>query len=316
VRRVALIYNPASGQHAVRPHAAVDEALAVLRRAGVDAVAFETEAPGDATVKVRLAVERGYDTVLACGGDGTVLEVLQGVVGTAVALGVVPLGTANALAADLGLQGSPARAVRKLLGAKPVRISVGKIEYESGTGERQARYFTVTAGVGPDALFIGRLDPELKRRWGYVLYLIEGFRVWVTHTFPLFEVQVWEPGAREPRRIEASQLLAVRIRDFGGVLRNLAPGAGLHKNGLRLVVFKTRKRLHYFRYVMASIFGKPQSSERVELTDAVAVECRARKGSRVTIQAEADGEPLGELPVRIEIVPDAVSLLIPDGARP
>jgi YegS/Rv2252/BmrU family lipid kinase len=307
-----LIYNPASGQHAVGPYRAIDEAVAVLRRAGVEAQAFETEAPGDAAVKARSAVESGFDTVLACGGDGTVHEVLQGVVGTDVAVGVVPLGTANALAADLGLQGSPARAVGKLLKATPQRISVGRMAYTDGDGQQHARYFTVTAGVGPDALFIGQLDPKLKRRLGYLLYLIEGFKVWIRYDFPLYEALIWESGAREPRRIEVSQLLAVRIGDFGGVLHNLAPGAGLETDRLRLVAFKTRKRWHYFRYIMASIFGRPGATEHVELVDAMRVECRRLAGSRTVVQAEADGESLGELPVEIEIVPRALTLLVPE----
>ena len=316
MRRVALIYNPASGSHSQRSKRAIDEALAELRRAGIEAQAVQTDAPGDAALKARAAIDQGFDTVLACGGDGTVHEILQGIVGTQIALGVIPLGTANALAADLGLKLSPARAARKLLEATPHRISVGRLQYAGADGKPESRYFTVTAGVGPDALFIGRLDPELKRRLGYILYLVEGFKVWVTHTFPLFEIDVWEPGATAPRTMEASQVLAVRIRDFGGVLHNLAPGAGLHTNGLRVVAFKTRKRLHYFRYIMASIFGKPRTTSHVEIADAVRVECRPRNGSQARIQAEADGEPLGHLPVRIEIVHDAVNLLIPPGARP
>src|SRR5208337_261237 len=160
-------------------------------------------------------------------------------------------------AADLGLHGSPARVARRLIDARPVVVSVGRIDYHSPSGAPLSRYFTVTAGVGPDALFIAYLDPGLKRRLGYLLYLIEGFRVWLTHRFPLFEAEVRELGAKQSRTIQVSQLLAVRIRDFGGVLHNLAPGASLHMDGLRLVAFKTRSRLHYFLYVVASVFGKP-----------------------------------------------------------
>ena len=108
MRRVALIYNPASGQHSRGRRAAIDKALAVLREAGVEAEALETLAPGSAGVLAEEAARRGCDTVIACGGDGTVHEVLQSLAGTQVALGVVPLGTANALAANLGLQTSPA----------------------------------------------------------------------------------------------------------------------------------------------------------------------------------------------------------------
>ena len=316
MRRVALIYNPASGQHSSRRRAAIDKALSILREAGIEAEALQTFAPNSAGVLAEQAISRGCDTILACGGDGTVHEVLQSLVGTNVALGVVPLGTANALAANLGLRSSPGKVARKLLTAAPVRVSVGQISYRDATGATRSRYFTVTAGVGFDALFLSRLDPGLKRRFGYLLYLVEGLRVWATHSFPLFEAAFVEHAGDKPRVELISQLLAVRIRDFGGLLHNLAPGATLHNEGLRLVAFKTRSRLDYFLYVMSVIFGHPRSTNEIELLDAVSVECRLCGGSSSRVFAEADGELLGDLPVRIEIAPQTITLLIPPNAKP
>lgn len=316
MRHVALIYNPASGQGSSRRMHSIQQAVAVLHEAGIEAETMETQAAGSAEALAAEAVRRGCDTIIACGGDGTVHEVLQSIVGTKVALGVIPLGTANALAANLGLQTTPVKAMRKLLTAKPVRISVGQIFYRNEAGAEQARYFTVAAGVGADALFLSRLDAGLKRRFGYLLYLVEAFRVWATHSFPLFEASFEECASCEPRTVEISQLLAVRIRDFGGVLHNLAPGATLHSDGLRLLAFKTRSRFDYCRFLLAVVFGRQTFKRQIELLDAVSVECRPRNGSRSRVFAEADGELLGDLPVRLEIVPDAVNLLIPPNAKP
>jgi diacylglycerol kinase (ATP) len=316
MRRVALIYNPASGQHLSRRRLAMEQAIAVLRQSGVEAEIVETLSPGSAGPLAMEAVHRGCDTIIACGGDGTVHEVLQSLVGTDVALGVIPLGTANALAADLGLNTSPVKAMRKLLGAQPVRVSVGRISYCNDSGATHARYFTVAAGVGADALFLSRLDAGLKRRFGYVLYLVEALRVWATHSFPLFEAVFEECESCRPRTVELSQLLAVRIRNFGGVLQNLAPGATLRNDGLRLVAFKTRSRYEYSRFLLAVVFRRQTFKRQIELLDAVSVECRPRNRSRIRVFAEADGEILGNLPVRIEIVPQALNLLIPADARP
>lgn len=316
MHRVALIHNPASGPHSLRHHAAIDQALAVLRAAGIQAEAIETRAPGDASARAREAVLQGCDTILACGGDGTVHEVLQSLVGTEIALGVIPFGTANALAQDLGLGSSPARAVRKLLAAIPTRVSVGHISYRKSKGRLRSHYFTVAAGVGADALFLSRLDAGLKRRFGYALYLAEGFRLWATHSFPLFEASFTESGSHIPRVLEVSQLLAIRIRDFGGVLHKFVPGATLRNDGLRLVAFKTRSRLRYFRFFMAVLFGRQTFSRDIELLNAVSVQCYPLNGSSARVFAEADGELLGHLPVTIDIVPDAVTLLVPPGVRP
>src|SRR5690242_17762213 len=112
MRKAVLIYNPFSGRHNVaQVHAARD----VLRAAGLDAEAVATRAAGSAGEQAREAVAQGCDTVFACGGDGTVNEVLQGIIGSQAALGVIPLGTANALAADLGLSGDAATAAQKAL---------------------------------------------------------------------------------------------------------------------------------------------------------------------------------------------------------
>jgi diacylglycerol kinase family enzyme len=313
--RVALIYNPASGQEWPRRNV-VDKTLALLRDAGVHAEALETDGPGSAGKLAEEAVRQGYDTILACGGDGTVHEVLQCLVGTTVALGVVPLGTANALAADLGLGSSPTRTAGRLLDAIPVRVPVGRIFYCDGEGVERSRYFTVAAGVGADALFLSRLDAKLKRKLGYLLYLVEAFRVWATHSFPLFEVAFQEHGGSGERVERVSQLLAVRIRDFGGVLHHLAPGANLRKESLSLIAFKTRSRFDYMRFLLAVVWRRQTFLNSIELLDADSVKCSVLKGTRSDVLVEADGELLGSLPARIEIVPEALTLLIPAGVRP
>jgi diacylglycerol kinase family enzyme len=289
MQRVALIYNPASGQHSASRKAAVQEALAVLSEAGIAAEAFVTDGAGSATVQALEAIRQGCDTVLACGGDGTVHEVLQSLVGTDVALGVIPLGTANALAANLGLIATPAKVVRMLLDAPPMNISVGRIHYQT------------------------------KRRLGYVLYLIEAFRIWATHSFPLFEIVLPANGSGTSgngRTVEVSQLLVVRVRSFGGVLRYLAPGASVRNGNLSLLAFKTRSRFRYMLFLLAVVAGRHTFAREVELIESPSVECHARNGSKDSLFVEADGEVLGLLPVKIEVVPDALNLLVPRGAKP
>jgi YegS/Rv2252/BmrU family lipid kinase len=310
---VALIYNPASGQYSARRKAAVEEVLGVMRGAGVKADAFVSETVGSAEEYAKQAVREGRDAILACGGDGTVHAVLQSLVGTETALGVIPLGTANALASNLGLIGSPAKAARKLVDAVPTRVPVGRIHFENGSGP-ESRYFLVAAGVGADALLMSRMEPGLKRKLGYALYMIEAFKIWATHPFPLFEVAFASNGHGPDRVAQVSQLLAVRVRSFGGVLNQFVPGATLHSNGLHLIAFATRSKLHYFNFLMAAVAGRHSFAKNIELVETATVDCRALNGD--TLDVEADGEVLGHLPARMESVPDAVKLLVPRGAQP
>ncbi len=314
MQRVALIYNPASGQHSRRRAATVKRVLALLKKAGIETEALETDAPGSARKLARAAVRNGFDTVFACGGDGTVHEVLQSLVGTSVALGVVPLGTANALAQNLGLGISPAKAVRKLLAARPCEFPVGRIWYRDPQGVDRSSYFTVAAGIGADAMLMASMDAGLKRRFGYLLYLIEGARIWATNSFPLFRASFALPG--ETRVVELSQLLAVRVRSFGGALGKLAPNASMHSSELNLICFKTRSRYRYMRFLLAVIAGRHTFSKDIELLEAATVQCRLPEGSKSTIYVEADGEVLGFLPAKMELSTETVSLLVPEGAEP
>lgn len=198
MRRVALVENPASGQTSPRRQAIVRETIAALRQAGIETDRYTIDGPGSGSQLARQAMERGCDAILVAGGDGTVHEILQCLVGTDVALGVVPMGTANALASDLGLVGSPSRAIHRLLCALPVKVPVGRITFRAEDGSEQSRYFTVAAGVGADALLMARMDPVLKRRLGYLLYLIEAFRIWASHPFPLFQASFVNGGGNPP----------------------------------------------------------------------------------------------------------------------
>ena len=316
MRRVALIYNPASGQHSARRDASVKRVLEMFRQAGIEADPLETHAPGSGKSLALAAVRQGYDGVLACGGDGTVHEVLQPLVGTDVALGVVPLGTANAMAQNLGLGRDPVKAVRALLNAKPTKVPVGRIYFQESNGAQGWRYFTVAAGIGVDALLMSSMDPELKRRYGYALYILEAFKIWATNPFPLFDASFSINGNGEPRVEQVSQLLAVRIRSFGGALGELAPGATLRKKNLSLVAFKTRSRIHYLRFLLATVIGRQTFSRTIELLDADSVECRPLNGSKSRVFVEADGEVLGALPARMELARETLTLLVPPGAQP
>jgi diacylglycerol kinase (ATP) len=314
MRKALLLYNPLSGRRRGHRLADVEAALAVLRSAGVEASAAPTRASSDATDQARQAIADGCDTVFACGGDGTVHDVLQGLVGTQVALAIIPLGTANSLAHDLRLPLSPEGAAQAALTAKPRSVAVGKIDYQDFTGKPGSRYFTVTVGIGVDAHVFYSLSPLAKRRLGMASYCATAIRLWLTHRMENFAVEFLEEG--RTRRAEVSQLLAVRIRDFGGVLRQLAPGASLERDDLRLVLFHTRSRVAYLRYVLRGLFGADWKVPGIELVHSAGVACRSLtpppgSAARSQIYVEADGELLGTLPAEITMTQETVNLLAP-----
>jgi diacylglycerol kinase (ATP) len=317
MHKAVLLYNPLSGRRRGRRLADVEAALSVLRSAEVEASAAPTRAASDATDQTRQAIAAGCDTVFACGGDGTIHDVLQGLVGTNVALAIIPLGTANSLAHDLGLPLSPAGAAHAALKAQPRRIAVGRIEYQDFAGNRSMRYFTVTVGIGVDAHLFYKLDPLAKRRFGMAAYCAKATRLWLTHKMENFAVEITEEiaGQRQSRQAEITQLLAVRIGNFGGVLRELAPGASLDRDDLRLVLFHTRSRVAYLRYVLRGLFGTNWKVPGIELVHSASAVCHEvgspGSESKSRIFVEADGELLGTLPAELSTKRDALTLLTP-----
>jgi diacylglycerol kinase (ATP) len=312
MRKAMLLYNPLSGRSLERRLADVQSALSVLQNAGIEASTAPTRAASDATEQTKRAIAEGCDTMFACGGDGTVHDVLQGIVGTKAALAIIPLGTANCLAHDLRFPLSPAKAASAALTGKLHRIAVGRIEYQDFNGQRAARYFSFIVGIGVDAHVFYELDPLVKRRFGIVAYCAKATRLWLTHKMKSFAVEV--VGNEQA---EVSELLAVRIGNFGGVLRELAPGASLERNDLRLVLFRTHSRAAYLRYTLRGLFGTRWEVPGIELVYSTGVACRdlastsdSPKHSRIFV--EADGELLGTLPAEISVVPDAVTVLVPN----
>src|SRR5262249_50338971 len=161
------IYNPASGQKRQQRSDDISRIAAVFHAAGVQVETCETTHAGSAVQQARDASADGFDTVIACGGDGTVNEALNGIMmagGNAV-LGLVPLGSGNLLASDLGLPPDPVAAARKILSYTPRDFRPGIVTSKRGSGPEK-RYFVVAAGVGADAELMYRTAVRAKERWG------------------------------------------------------------------------------------------------------------------------------------------------------
>jgi len=324
MKRAALIYNPSSGTRREQRVADVEAAAAALREAGIAAETIPTHGPGTAAEQAREAIAAGCDAILACGGDGTLHEAMQGVLASAseAALGVIPLGTGNALANDLGIPlRQPALAARVLAQGTTRRVAVAKVEYQrsDGAGDSiDSRYFTVMAGVGPDAFMLYSMDLGAKGTMGMGAYYWQAAKL-LAYDYPEFEVEYTdaESGARAVQRTAA--LMAVRISYFGGALRRLAPGASLERDDMRVILFRRPIHGRIFLYLLGTLLDRKWKVPGVDLVYAREILCRPlapsddlkRKPRTASLYAEADGELLGRLPARFTIEPGRLTLLVP-----
>jgi YegS/Rv2252/BmrU family lipid kinase len=315
VRRALFILNPSAGRR--RALVELIPALTqVLATHGIAATALTTEAPGTAASLAASAAATGTDMVFACGGDGTVHEVLQGLVGTSTALGIIPIGTANALARNLGISRDPILAAAQQATANPVRIPVGQIAYRRASAQQStevaSRYFAVMAGAGPDGALVYSLLAGQKSAMGRAAYYAHAARLFLTKSFPPFRLACRVAGSSEWRDELVVSVMCARIGDLGGAFGRLTRGSSLHSPALRLVLVRPPARIGLAAWFAFSQLGMERLNPWLLTLDVQEFRCDPLHSEPIH-HAQADGEWIGGLPISVRLLPDALSLLIPPG---
>ncbi|MEE8178038.1 MAG: diacylglycerol kinase family protein [Acidobacteriota bacterium] len=292
--KAVLIYNPQAGrQRWLRPQQ-IQAATEELERNGIVVQTQATTVPGSGTKMARDAIQDGADLIVVCGGDGTINELICGMAHSRVPLAVLPCGTANVLARELELPLDVRTAARAILSATPRRLAMGL----AGT-----RYFLLMAGVGFDAQIIYNLALRWKNLLGIGSYVLETIRQ------VLFEPKTAFIVSTEEKRLEATYACISKSRHYGPF--RMVREADLFSESFFVYCFRSRNRLRYFLYSLALLTGRldrlpdvirfPASKVRFEQTDPAS--------KKVLFQV--DGELAGRLPCTIEMVPDALTLLVP-----
>ncbi len=239
--------------------------------------------------------------ILVAGGDGTINEVINGVTPSRIPVGIVPAGTANVLACELGLGTRYEKAVETISQCVPERVALGRLRNAEG----EDRYFLLMAGVGLDAEIVYRISAPLKAWAGKGAYWVGG----LSHAFRGVSQFDAKAGGRTTR---CGFVLASRVRNYGGDLE-IARGANLLQDDFEVVLFRGRNPLRYGVYFAAVVGGFLPRIPGIQVERATRAEFTAPEDSRIYVQV--DGEFAGHLPASIEIVPDALSLLVPADFR-
>ena len=237
-------------------------------------------------------MRQGADLVLVLGGDGTVNEVVQGLVHSSVPLGVLPGGTANVLAMELRLGSRSETAARRITAFEPRPVALGRI-----TGRFGSRYFLLMAGAGLDATIVYEVSAGLKNAAGKLAYWAAGVSRFFKHVEQL-QVRV------DNQVHQCGFALISRVRNYGGDLE-IASGASLHDDDFEVVLFEGSNPLRYAWYMLNVAARRVQRLHGVRVLRAHQVEILTETPVQI------DGEYLGRQTVSIEIVPGALQLLLP-----
>jgi YegS/Rv2252/BmrU family lipid kinase len=295
--RVFAILNPKAGS-AVGD--AVRQALTGCMNGKENRLEIHETAQRDdvgALVRDRLAM--GVDLVIAAGGDGTVSAVADALAGSNTPLGIIPMGTANVLARELNIPLDLHAASQLLVGEHDIRtIDAMRVN---------GRHYVTQLGVGLDAMMIRDTSTEQKRRFGKVAYVWTAVRGLAGIHPHRFTIEI-DGNAIETR---ASQVIVANVGMLGQPPFRYGPDIRLDDGRLDVCVSKARHLFHYiglFWHVVTSQHKVDPNIRYFQAEDHVVI------APKHPLPVQADGEILGETPVRVDVVPGAIRVIVPKGS--
>lgn len=291
--RATLIYNPMAG-HGMAG-AGLAAARDVLAHHGWVVRTEGTAGPGAATTLAREAVERGDDAVIVAGGDGTINEAIQALAGSPVALGVLPVGTVNVWAREIGLPPHPAAAAAALAGGDCRTVDLGR------AGDR---LFLLMAGAGFDGAVTGLVEPRLKRRMGRWAYVLTAARLALRYGG--LETVLEMDGHTLRSRI----LLVVigNTRLYAGQM-TLTANAVADDGLLDVVVFPGRRLWQALPHLVSMALRRAPSGSGVLYYRTR----RLRLSAAGAVAVQADGDYIGAAPLEFSVAPAALRVIVPRG---
>jgi len=288
-QHIHIILNPVAG---ARRRGLLDRIIDRLKEAGADVTLEETRAVGHATLLASEAAATGtVDVIVAAGGDGTINEVARGLLGQSVPLGIIPLGTANVLAIEIGLR-VKADNIASMLLSGPAQLV--------GTGLIDNRLFLLMVGIGFDGEIVHAINPRLKRRCGKCAFIWAGLTLWLKG--PGRDIRLNADGHEK----RCAWAIVTNAKHFAGPYV-LAPQASLDQPGLTLFLFAGSSRFAFARYLIALAFGFVGRLRDVEVLPVRRVELQAPKG----LALQVDGDARGVLPQTIEQGRQFLRLVVP-----
>jgi diacylglycerol kinase (ATP) len=300
IRDALLIFNPTAGRARALHTGPLERARKVLARHGIETDLAPTDGPGSGPEIARRAVREQRQMVIVCGGDGTLNEVVNGLAGSQIPLALLPAGTANVFAKELGLPWNVERAASMIARSRLRRIALGHVA-AADLGEG-GRYFLSLAGAGPDGSMVRAVNQKLKDRTGTIAFWLEGFRQLAVYRFPWFRVR--HAGGSS----EATLMVVGRTKHYGGPLQ-ITTRADLYGNDFELMLCATDSRWKYLSYIPLLLSGRLRRARNVRFLRAAEMECEPIGAGPVWVQV--DGEPAGRLPASFRIVPDYLTLCVP-----
>ncbi|MBL8630421.1 MAG: diacylglycerol kinase family lipid kinase [Rhodospirillaceae bacterium] len=289
-RRILAVFNPAAGGNR---RARFERIMQALRKEGCSVTTQHTTRPGHATEIARNVDTSAFDIIAAAGGDGTINEVINGLHGKDIALGLIPLGTANVLADETGVGHKPENIVAALARG-PIR--------EIRVGVANGRRFSLMAGVGFDANVVHGVSLSLKKKIGPLAYVVQAAREAFGGAFTPCRVVI------DGKTYTPTSVVICNGQRYGGPFI-AAPNASIMKDEFAVILMNGRGWFSVLKYGVGLALGKLGNFSDVEIITAREI---VVEGTGQPVQA--DGDIVTTLPVTIQVDPQPVKVVYPAAA--
>lgn len=301
--KAILIANPNAARTAAATVRRIEQ---VMTGAGWSVEVLATGGPGDARRLAEYGVAQGVDVVAVFGGDGTTMQAAAALVGTDVALGLLPGGTGNLLAGNLRLPSNPVKAAELMVRGAPTRLDLGRMERPDGV-----HYFAVACGAGVDARVMVETESAMKHKWGMMAYVATTLRIIPEIRSVPFLVTV--DGVE--KQLDAAMLMVANCGEVIPPLVKLGAGISPHDGFLDLVVFQANK----FGGSVRAVWDLLRDAEGTFGKDVFVGYARGKEISVRALEGvqpvQMDGEGGGETPFTATVVPGAIAVMLPAESR-
>ncbi|GER87102.1 diacylglycerol kinase [Dictyobacter vulcani] len=296
--KAILIANPTSGSYTMHEHQ-IKQIISTLHQHGWQADLKLTQAGGDARRIASEAVEQKIDVVIAIGGDGTIHEIIQSLAGSETALGVLPSGTVNVWAREVGISLDLNKASNVLLNGQTRRIDLGKID---------DRYFLLMVGIGVDGEVTHAVEKKPVKRLGVIGYLLVA--AWWGARYPAFRAAI--ALNNQVIKVHALQVIIGNTQLYGGAMKYTWE-AKCDDGVLDICVIRRQNILRRLPVLLDFLLRRPQRKQwvRYETSDTLKIT------TTEPVAIQVDGEPIGhtstseEQPTCISVVPQALKVIVP-----
>lgn len=288
------VLNPVSGQDEPDDLKELFQRYASEKRWTYDL--YETTGEEDLQQIVRKALKKDYDLVVACGGDGTVSAVVDGIANHDVLLGIIPRGTGNAFATQLALPKSSEKALDLILGEHQL-VTSDALQIED-------RFFVLNCSLGITSSAIQDTSRQDKNRLGWLAYFISGLK----KLLDLHSIQVTFLIDGQRHSFKAAEVICFNLDATGVLERKLGRGVDLNDGILDLFAFRSRTVLDLLRSVINLFLGKPKEDQHLRYW-------QVRESVRISTDPpmvyQADGDLQGETPFTVSVAKGALRIIAP-----